>query len=358
MVVAQVPPDPTDTAAPPAVALGASVHGRVVTGDVTVTDVTYALPSGQRVAAYLVWRPAERQRPGPGLVLAHWGRPDGRRVLLNEAIDLAREGHRVVVPETPRPTGTDADSLARALDVAVATQRRALDVLTVLARADEDRLGLVGHEAAALPALVLAAAAPRVRAVVLDGYRGTGRLADDIAERCARARGHSRLLVQHRRTGSAADDDVRSLFDTAARPREWRAYDALDGTEAQVRGDRAGFLDGALRGDASDAAAVRLRRKADHLRDPDWWLRDRTTGERTWAPENTTPLLLWQLLVAVRVLGLAPGHEQALLRADLAVGGVWALDELVRGGNPARRVVGAGVLGAQAVRAGRAGRRL
>jgi len=352
--VAVASPEPA-----PSVPLGVAVRGRVETGDVTVSDLSYALPSGRRVPAYLVRRTADRGRPGPGVVLAHWGRVDGWRVLLNEAIDLARAGHRVVVPEAPRPGGTDPDGLARSVGDAVATSRRALDVLVALAKADAARLGLVGHEGAALPALVLAAADDRVRGLVLDGYGGVGRLTQVDPAACAASGRHRRLLVQHR-SGSSADtragQEARRVFEAARRPRQWRTYEATHGTDVRVRADRAAFLDEALRGDAADGAAATLQRGARLLRDPDWWLRDRTTGERTLAPEATTPLLLWQLLASVRALGLAPGHERALHRGDLAVGAVWALDELVSGSNPARRAVGAGVLGVQAARAGWAAR--
>jgi hypothetical protein len=77
----------------------------------------------------------------------------------------------------------------------------------------------------------------------------------------------------------------------------------------------------------------------------DWMFRDRTTGSITIAQWPNRPLWLFGGLSAVAWLGrgyeaLAPWLSIA---ADLALTW-WALDELLRGVNPWRRLLGAATL--------------
>jgi hypothetical protein len=83
----------------------------------------------------------------------------------------------------------------------------------------------------------------------------------------------------------------------------------------------------------------------------DWWLRDRRTGAITIAQWPNLPLTLF---------GLCAGLDWAFAPAGAAGTGlrgigtvallVWAGDELARGVNPWRRLLGGGVLVALVVR--------
>lgn len=84
------------------------------------------------------------------------------------------------------------------------------------------------------------------------------------------------------------------------------------------------------------SAALRLR---------DWMFRDRTTGAITVAQWPNLPL--WLFLVFTAAGWLASGTEPVAawlgIAADLALGW-WAVDELVRGVNPWRRLLGLATL--------------
>ena len=83
----------------------------------------------------------------------------------------------------------------------------------------------------------------------------------------------------------------------------------------------------------------------------DWLLRDRRTGRLTLVQVPNAPLLVWLVTVVARRLF----HPHGTTRTVLAVVGttallVWAVDEVARGVNPARRLLGAIVLGFVLVR--------
>ena len=80
---------------------------------------------------------------------------------------------------------------------------------------------------------------------------------------------------------------------------------------------------------------------------PRWWFTSRTTGRITVAQTpNLTLLLFGVSTLAARLLDGHPTTSRAL--SDVASGAiiVWSLDEIVRGVNPWRRVLGAVVLAA------------
>lgn len=83
---------------------------------------------------------------------------------------------------------------------------------------------------------------------------------------------------------------------------------------------------------------------------PDWWLRDRRRDDGRWTVVQWPNPALWVVAVAflLREVGLAVVGVTAATRNLEFVGRgallVWALDELVRGVNPLRRVLGAVVL--------------
>lgn len=80
----------------------------------------------------------------------------------------------------------------------------------------------------------------------------------------------------------------------------------------------------------------------------DWLFRNRETGRITIAQLPNVPLGLFLAASLLRRLLDAEGGLDTALRVA-AVGGLvwWAADELIRGVNPFRRLLGAVVLGGQ-----------
>lgn len=79
------------------------------------------------------------------------------------------------------------------------------------------------------------------------------------------------------------------------------------------------------------------------LTDPDWWIRDRHGNVVVAQPPNTA-IIVWlaaRLLGRTRVVG---DHGDVLDRVGQGALTVWAVDELVRGASPVRRLMGAVVL--------------
>ncbi|MDD7918534.1 hypothetical protein [Actinomycetospora callitridis] len=84
----------------------------------------------------------------------------------------------------------------------------------------------------------------------------------------------------------------------------------------------------------------------------DWWLADRTRGGPGSAPwvvgQWPNPALVVFLLALVaRLVVPDPATAEALVLVGRGALLVWGLDELVRGVNPFRRVLGLGVGGWQ-----------
>lgn len=77
----------------------------------------------------------------------------------------------------------------------------------------------------------------------------------------------------------------------------------------------------------------------------DWVLRDRRTGRIVVAQRPNTALIVWLFASAAQVLLEPHGGWGLALRgvATLALGW-WAVDEIGRGVNPLRRMLGAVVL--------------
>jgi hypothetical protein len=77
----------------------------------------------------------------------------------------------------------------------------------------------------------------------------------------------------------------------------------------------------------------------------DWLLRDRRTGDWTLVQVPNVPLLVWLATAAVRWL-LHPGGAVGTVLEVVGTAAlvVWAADEVLRGVNPARRILGAVVL--------------
>ena len=84
-----------------------------------------------------------------------------------------------------------------------------------------------------------------------------------------------------------------------------------------------------------------------------WWLRDRRFDDGRWTVVQwpNPALVVFVVAVGVRESALAVVGVTVINEAALYVGRgallVWGLDELARGVNPFRRLLGAGVLGSQ-----------
>jgi hypothetical protein len=81
------------------------------------------------------------------------------------------------------------------------------------------------------------------------------------------------------------------------------------------------------------------------MRVVDWFLRDRRTGRIVIGQWPNAPLVVWLVASAARALSGLDGAWGTALRvvATLALGW-WAVDEIARGVNPWRRLLGAVVL--------------
>ena len=82
----------------------------------------------------------------------------------------------------------------------------------------------------------------------------------------------------------------------------------------------------------------------------DWWFRNRRTGRITVA--QFPNVALWIFLTTVVLRRVLPAGTAARMAASwigVASLGWWALDEVLRGVNPWRRLLGAGVFIATAV---------
>jgi len=77
----------------------------------------------------------------------------------------------------------------------------------------------------------------------------------------------------------------------------------------------------------------------------DWLFRNRRTGERTIAQFPNVPLSVFLVAVVVRWVAHPSGTAGTVVDVVAAVALItWAVDEVVRGVNPWRRMLGGGVL--------------
>lgn len=73
----------------------------------------------------------------------------------------------------------------------------------------------------------------------------------------------------------------------------------------------------------------------------DWWFRDHTTGERVIAQSPNAPILIViAAALASRVAPSGPVRRTAGVVATAALA-YWSIDEMARGVNPWRRLLGA-----------------
>jgi len=158
-----------DTSAP----LHYADHGRInkASYPIAIRDVSFA-SGGQTVQAYLLVPPGSQKRPA--VVFVH-GSGGDRSELLGQAAELAARNVVALtitapshsVKATPR---TLAGLLAQARSLTVndvVAVRRAVDLLETLPSVDGNRIGYVGWSAGARLGAVVAAAEPRIKALVL-----------------------------------------------------------------------------------------------------------------------------------------------------------------------------------------------
>lgn len=77
----------------------------------------------------------------------------------------------------------------------------------------------------------------------------------------------------------------------------------------------------------------------------DWWFRDRATGRIVVAQFPNATLAVWMVASALHLLVSAHAHADVLRWIACGALLAWAADEVVRGVNPFRRVLGALVVG-------------
>lgn len=79
-----------------------------------------------------------------------------------------------------------------------------------------------------------------------------------------------------------------------------------------------------------------------------WWFRSKDGRLTLWQPPNPA-LCVWLVSLVLGWLDLSPSHATAVSGIRHGALLVWALDEVVRGASPFRRVLGAVVLVGQLV---------
>jgi hypothetical protein len=82
----------------------------------------------------------------------------------------------------------------------------------------------------------------------------------------------------------------------------------------------------------------------------DWWFRDRRTGRFAIVQWPNAALGVWIATVVVDWFGLFSERAEEMRWMGRGALIAWAVDEILRGVSPARRVLGAVVLGWQAYR--------
>jgi dienelactone hydrolase len=226
-------------------------RGRVNSSDsaLAVHDVSFT-SGGRRVDGYLVVPPGHGQRPA--VVFVH-GSGGDRTELLPQAGWLASRGVVTLTITAPSATAqssatTPAQLLGemRAVSIAdVVAVRRAVDLLRSLPVVDSGRIGYLGWSAGARTGALVAAAEPRLRALVLlsagaapiSAYAAAAPLSlrprvrrelgsVDPIRWVARARPRSLLLEDGRRDAIVPHAALLNLVHAAPRGTTVRWYDA------------------------------------------------------------------------------------------------------------------------------------
>lgn len=248
------------------------VGGTKQSGDVTVSDITYAVPGGRRTAAYLVAPSGDG--PFAAILYVHWYEPpkatSNRTEFLDEAIQTARKGVVSLLPETMWSPFEWFDVRDREEDYAATVRqtvdlRRALDVLLAQPGVDARRVAVVGHDFGGMFGAVLAGVDGRAQSYAIMGStpqfadwylfgppmedgakeRYVARLAELDPVRHIRQANGAAFLFQFGRQDDFVPEDKAAEFVRAVpgSPRvEW--YDAVHELDVeQAHADRAAWLD-------------------------------------------------------------------------------------------------------------------
>jgi hypothetical protein len=91
-------------------------------------------------------------------------------------------------------------------------------------------------------------------------------------------------------------------------------------------------------------------RPRGHRRFVDWFLRDRGTGRITFVQWPNPVLWVWVVTTVIAGLSLYPSRAEEIHWIGAGALIAWGADEILRGVNPARRLLGLAVLGWQVYR--------
>lgn len=189
--------------------LGYADHGRInrPSYPIAIRDVSYS-SGGRKVEAYLLVPPGAGRKPA--VVFVHGSGGDRSELLAQAAWLAARNVVTLTITAPSHSVTTSPQSIdallaqAKALTVNdVVAVRRAVDVLQSLPQVDPKRIGYVGWSAGARLGAIVAAAEPRIRALVLVSAG-----ADPISAFVARAPAGSKQRV---RTVLGSVDPLRYL---------------------------------------------------------------------------------------------------------------------------------------------------
>ena len=180
--------------------LGYVDHGRVNTpkAAMALDDVSFQ-SGGHRIDGYLVLPPGKKRRPA--VVLVH-GSGGDRSELLPLAVWLAARNVVTLTITEPSTSAPPAQATGRKLltetrDAQVAdvvAVRRAVDVLQSLPTVDPTRIGYLGWSSGAKTGALVAAAEPRVKALVLLSA-GADRLSAFVKAAPAGLKGATRAIL-------------------------------------------------------------------------------------------------------------------------------------------------------------------
>jgi hypothetical protein len=82
----------------------------------------------------------------------------------------------------------------------------------------------------------------------------------------------------------------------------------------------------------------------------DWFLRDRSTGRIVVVQWPNPALWVWVFITVVSRLGLVPDRAEEIRWVGVGALIAWAVDEIIRGDSPFRRLLGLIVLSWQVYR--------
>src|SRR5262245_5505842 len=145
-----------------------------VNDGVTIHDITYASPKGERVTAYLVVPGSNG--PHAGIVFGHWANGD-RTEFLPESITFAKAGAVSVLIDypwkrtapwwQPMPGLNEPEKRVELFVQTLIDLKRAIDLLAERPDVDPKRIGYIGHSFGAQWGAILSAVDKRLNTAVL-----------------------------------------------------------------------------------------------------------------------------------------------------------------------------------------------